>query len=464
MEIKGILGDGGYFEAEADREPFETPWRYGEEFQGKARLVCFPDSTEKVSQIMQLCSEHKVPVVPQGGNTGVVGGSTPDASGEEIVLNLSRMNRIRKVDTENFTAVVEAGCVLQTFKETLEAQQLLFPLSMASQGSAEMGGVVSTNAGGVAVLKYGTMRELVLGLEVVLADGRVLSMLSELRKDNTGYHLPALFVGAEGTLGIVTAVSVKLFPLPVQKETAFVAVSGVEEAVTLFTHMMRASNGALSAFELLSDLSVQLVTKHISGHRSPIRSDAPYMVLMEVSSANADEPIRERLEAALTHSPVTLTDGVVAESEAQRELIWGVREHIAEAQKKEGAMVNFDITIPISGIAGFIEQTVTECMKLVPGIRALPFGHVGDGNVHFNLLQPLGEDPERFLKEKPKLKKLAYGLVEQYQGSISAEHGIGRERRKELKQVLSAEEYGVMVGVKKLLDPGGILNRGKVLL
>ncbi|MCD6035065.1 MAG: hydroxyacid dehydrogenase [Rickettsiales bacterium] len=461
--IQELLGPKACFTDAQDKAPFETPWRGGA--AGKAALVCFPESTAQVAALVKLCTESRIPIVPQGGNTGLVRGSTPDDSGKEVVINLSRMKAIRAFDPIARSVTVEAGCVLASLKEQVEAKGLLFPLGMASEGSAEIGGCISTNAGGTAVLRYGNMRELVAGLEVVLPNGEIFNCLQALKKDNTGYDLKQLFMGAEGTLGIITAATLKLFPLPTSTETAFLQLANLQASLPLLSLFQEKSSGTLTAFELLPSLGIQLTEKHIPGVKNPLAGlgKGDYAVLVELSGDDAGA-LRLRLEGMLEVGLQKgwITDGVIAENGNKRKGLWQIRENLSEAQKKEGATINFDVTVPIASVPVFIEEGLAAIAKLVPGIRAVPFGHLGDGNIHFNLLQPEALTPEEFLAKKGDVKDKVYGIVHCYNGSISAEHGVGMERRNELLKYKSPVALSLMRSIKKSIDPHLIMNPGRV--
>jgi FAD/FMN-containing dehydrogenase len=461
-QIRTLLGSSGFLDQPQDKEPYEKPWR-GKDFHGKAALVALPTSVEQVQKIVKICHHHRIPIVPQGGNTGLVGGSTPDESGSEIVLNLSRMKRLRTVDPIGMSVTVEAGCVLASLNDQLAEQNLWFPVSIGSEGSAEIGGLVSTNAGGVNVIKYGTTRQLVMGLEVVLPDGSLLELLSPLKKDNTGYDLKQLFIGAEGTLGVITAATLSLVAKPTAYQTAFLALSSLEHAPIILQKAMHRLREYLVACELVPRLAVELVCKHL-GATQPLQNPTDYMLLLELSGTCEESLLSNLLQGFLEplFEENLITDGVLAESGKQRAQLWHIRDHISEAEKKEGAMVNFDITVPIDHVPAFITEASTAVSTLVPGIRILPFGHVGDGNIHFNLLEPTPLAPTAFLTHKPALKKAVYDIVHRHQGSISAEHGIGRERKGELATYKSTPALELMRTIKQAIDYYGVFNPGRV--
>ncbi|MCH2037113.1 MAG: FAD-binding oxidoreductase [Rickettsiales bacterium] len=461
--IKELVGTGHYIDDPKDMQPYTEAWRGS--YIGASPLIVFPTSTQQISQILSICHDNHIPVVPQGGNTGLVGGSTPDASNTEIVINLLRMNKVRNIDTYNATITVESGHILSKLNQTLEQHQLLFPLTMASEGSACVGGIISTNAGGTAVLRYGNMRQLVLGLEVVLPDGTIIDNLSGLRKNNTGYDLNQLFIGAEGTLGIVTAATLKLFPRPFSSETALVGLSDLNSSVLLLQILREMAEDTLTAFELIPKFGIELVTKHTSVTSVPLSTSPEWMILIDLKSSNPDTNIRSIMEQALEKAAdqSLITDGIIAENQKQSQHVWALREHITEAEKKEGAMINFDISVPISSITDFIHDAINACEAIIPGIRAVPFGHVGDGNIHFNLLQPTAMDAEEFLSHKDRVKDVVYEITTRYLGSISAEHGIGRERKEDLKKYKSSEYVTSLSLIKKSFDPNHIMNPGRMI-
>lgn len=462
--IKVLLGPKQFLDKQEDMAPHLSSWRGG--YTGKAALVALPTSTEQVSEIVKLCAKANIAVVPQGGNTGLVGGAVPDNSGNSILLNLSKMNRVRALDAVNFTVTAEAGVILESLQNTCADKGFLFPLSMASEGSAEVGGFVSTNAGGTAVLKYGTTRELVLGVEVVLPNGEIWHGLNGLRKNNTGYDLKQLFIGAEGTLGIVTAATLKLFPLPRQVETAFVGVPSIKDAVDVFGLLKKEAGEALGAFECISDAAMRLVLKHVPEARLPLATTAPYYLLIELSSPSEKMSLRESLEAALSDAIErgSATDGVIATSLTHAKSFWHIRETISEAEKKEGKGLHFDISVPISNVSGFITNANAEITKQFPDAIILPFGHIGDGNIHYNLcFRNDTAAAKTFIATKDTLKKTVYAILAQHHGSISAEHGVGVERKQDLLTVKDATSLALMRTLKKAIDPKNLMNPGKML-
>ena len=459
---------GGRLITEAtELAPFLIDWR--RRYVGRALAAALPDTTEDVAAVVRWCAGHQVAVVPQGGNTSLAGAATPDGSGRTIVLSLARMKRIRKIDTVNNTITVEAGCTLAELREAAHAAQRLFPLSLASEGTCTVGGNLSTNAGGVAVLRYGNARELCLGLEVVTAAGEVWPGLRGLRKDNTGYDLRDLFIGAEGTLGVITAATMRLYPRPAAQITAMVAVEDPSAALRLLGMAQSALGASLTAFELMSNLCIELVLEHFPGCRRPFVRPSPFYVLLETSDsegeahANASfESLMERaLEAGVAH------DAVVATSGTQSRALWALRELISEAQALTGKNIKHDVAVPISSIADFIEQVGAQLTQRCPGIRVVVFGHLGDGNLHYNVSPPADRSgpqyEEEFLAMQAAINRLVHDAVAAFDGSISAEHGLGQLRRDEVTRYKSPVEMALMRQVKQALDPLGIMNPGKVL-
>jgi FAD/FMN-containing dehydrogenase len=434
-------------------------------YHGAAAMVARPASTAEVSEVLAICNELGVGLVPHGGNTGYCGGATPDATGGEIVLSLARMNRVRELDAPNFAITVEAGCVLADVRSAAERADRYFPLSLGSEGSCQVGGNLSTNAGGLNALRYGVARDLVLGLEVVLADGRVLDGLSNLRKDNTGYDLRHIFIGAEGTLGVITAASLKLFPALRSVETAFVAVSGPTAAVQVLERLRAASGDAVSSFEYLPRIAVELTVRHVPGVSDPLGRPYDCYVLCELSSSGDDAGLRPVLEATLSRA---MTDGLVldaaiAESLAQRQALWRLRESVPEAQRAEGASIKHDVSVPVAALPAFMEEATAAVLSIVPTGRMVTYGHVGDGNLHFNVSEPTGSDRAAFMSREHDIQAAVHEVVRRYRGSISAEHGIGQLKRAQLASYKDPVALDVMRAIKRTLDPRGIMNPGKVL-
>lgn len=458
--LREIVGPKGWIDDPAELEPYliEERGRY----HGRCAAVIRPATVEEVAQVVRVCADAKLPIVPQGGNTGLVGGGVPEGG---IVLATSRLNHIRAVDPVNRTMTVEAGVILSAVQAAADEVDALFPLSLAAEGSCQIGGNLATNAGGVAVLRYGNARELVLGLEVVLPDGRIWDGLRSLRKDNTGYDLKQLFLGAEGTLGVITAAVLKLFPKPKVVETVLAAVPSAEAAIELFRLTGDALGDALTAFELMQRLTIDFVLKHISGVTDPFAEAHPFYVLMRLSSPRADDPLREAAEAMLADAfeAGVVSDAVVAANETQALALWRIRESIPEAQKYEGGSIKNDISVPVSAVPTFLDQASQACDQATPGIRICAFGHVGDGNIHFNLTQPAGMDRAAFLARWDELEHIVSDIAHALNGSFSAEHGIGQLKRDPLKRYKSAVEMSLMRTIKRALDPYDIMNPGKVV-
>ena len=461
--IRAAVGPGGFSDTPADIAPFLREHRGL--YQGETALFVQPASTEAVAKVVSICAQAKIAIVPQGGNTGLVGGQIPFPGDHAILLNLSRMNKVRALDPDNDTITVEAGCTLAALQQAAEAADRLFPLSLASEGSCQIGGNISTNAGGNAVLRYGNMRDLVLGIEAVLPDGRIWNGLRGLRKDNTGYDLKQLFIGGEGTLGIVTAAVCKLFPRPRTVATALVAVPDVAAAVSLFGRLKQTSGDRLTAFELIPRIGIDFVTRHIPGARDPLTKAVDWYVLAELSSAG-EEDLRHRLEAALaaTLEEGLASDAAIAESGAQASALWALRENLSDVQKLEGGSIKHDISVPISAIPAFITEASKAVTAALPGIRPVPFGHIGDGNVHFNLSQPPAIDRDAFLDRWAEFNRIVHDIAAGLGGSISAEHGLGFMKRDEITHYKSAVEIDMMRAVKRALDPQNIMNPGKLVL
>ncbi|MCS0501146.1 FAD-binding oxidoreductase [Ancylobacter mangrovi] len=431
-------------------------------YQGRTAAVIRPGATEEVAFVVAACAEAGVPIVPQGGNTGLVGGQTPFG---ELLLSLTRLDRIRNVDPVDMTMTVEAGVILDTVHHAAEDAGCLFPLHIASQGSCRIGGNLSTNAGGTAVLRYGNARELVLGLEVVLADGRVWNGLKRLRKNNAGYDLKQLFLGTEGTLGIITAAVLKLFPQPAQRSTAFLAVPGPGAALALLKRLRGEAGDALTTFELMAAFGVETVLKHMPGTVRPLAERYDWYVLAEFSAptrafdlaALMEEGLGEAMEAG------EVLDAVIAASEAQADALWRLREDMSEAQKHEGGSIKHDVSVPVSRVPEFLERALAAVTAALPGLRPCPFGHVGDGNIHFNLSQPEGMEKAAFIDMWETFNRIVHDIVTEMDGSIAAEHGIGRLKAHELVHYGDPVALDLMHRLKQALDPAGLLNPGKVI-
>ncbi|RJG05702.1 FAD-binding oxidoreductase [Noviherbaspirillum cavernae] len=447
----------------ADTAAFLTDWR--RRFTGKALAVVRPGSADEVAALVKLCNQFKVPIVPQGGNTGLVLGSVPDESGKAIVLSLNRLNRIRAIDTINNTMTVDAGCILEHVQNAAAQADRLFPLSLAAEGSCTIGGNLSTNAGGTAVLRYGNTRELCLGLEVVTAQGEIWNGLRGLRKDNTGYDLRDLFIGAEGTLGIITAAVMKLFPQPRAQLTAFAAMQTPDDALKLLSLAQEKCGAALTGFELMSDFCLQLVAKHFPHMRPPFPQNYPQYVLLELSDSESETHANEMLEAVITDAleQGMIEDAAVASSIAQSKALWNLREHIPLAQAEEGKNIKHDVSVPISRIGDFIRATDVQLQEQFPGCRLVTFGHLGDGNLHYNVSPPEHDPADAFIEKQEAINRVVHDSVHRFDGSISAEHGLGALKRDEIRRYKSEVEMHLMQAVKRSLDPLDIMNPGKVV-
>ena len=457
------IGASQVLTAPEDTAPYLTDWR--RRFIGRAQAVVLPSTAGEVAAVVSACSDQRVPIVPQGGNTGLVGGATPDASGDAIVLSLKRLNRVREVDAINGTITVEAGCVLHDVQQAAHDAGRLFPLSLAAEGTATIGGNLSTNAGGTQVLRYGNARELALGLEVVLPSGEIWNGLRGLRKDNTGYDLRNLFIGAEGTLGVITAACLKTFPLPRAQVTALFALDAVVPALALLALAESSAGQTLTAFEFFSATCLQLVTRHFPDQRSPFERTHEQYVLLELSD-HEDEQHAAALLQALAEQALDkqlIADAVIAQSAAQSRSLWMLRELISEAQAREGNNIKHDISVPISSIARFIDETDSLLAQRFPGIQMVTFGHLGDGNLHYNVSAPANMSNDRFFAQQPAIYECVHDQVTRFSGSISAEHGIGQLKRDENARYKSIVELNLMRAIKRTLDPLNIMNPGKVL-
>ncbi len=456
-QLTTLVGPAQVLTEPADIAPFVTDWRG--RYRGAAQCVVRPGNTAEVAAVVKACVEAGVAIVPQGGNTSLCGAATADDSGGAVVVSLSRLNRVLTVDRKNSTISVEAGCPLATVQEAARAADRLFPLALASEGTCQIGGNLSTNAGGVQVLRYGNMRELTLGLEVVLPNGDIWNGLRGLRKDNTGYDLKQLFIGAEGTLGIITGAVLKLFPLPKRQVTCWLNVASPAAAVDLLNSAKTAFDAQLTAFELVSETALGLVLKHIPDTTRPCES-SPWYVLAEFSDA---DPAAVEAWLAGRIGSGEVADGVVAQSETQAKRLWALRENISEAQKIEGISIKHDVSVPVSSIPEFLATTDAALARAFPGIRVVAFGHVGDGNLHYNLSKADAHDNTAFLASEPAVHRLVHDTVHALNGSISAEHGIGQLKREEILRYKSPVEMALMRSLKQALDPCGLMNPGKVL-
>jgi FAD/FMN-containing dehydrogenase len=461
--LRAIVGPSGVLTDPADTAPYAEDWR--RLYQGRAQAVVRPADTASLAAVMRLCAASGVAVVPQGGNTSMVAGATPDADGSQIVLSTARMNRVRAIDPVDMTMTIEAGVTLKAAQIAASDADCLLPLSISSEGSAQIGGVLATNAGGNNTLRYGNARDLVLGLEVVLPDGQVWDGLRRLRKDNTGYCLRQLFVGSEGTLGIITAAVLKLAPKPRDYAVALCAVPSPEAALALFGRFQAHDPGQVQAFEYMSGTGMDFVLRHIPGAVLPLAAPASHYCLVELASPRLDAGLRGALEAVLEAAleEGTVQDAAIAESEAQRAALWRLREEHAEAQKREGESVKNDVSVPVSRVPELIRRATAACEALIPGIRAVPFGHMGDGNIHFNLEQPEGADGAAFLARDHEIMDAVNAVVRDLGGSFSAEHGVGRLKPYMMAEWRGGAELALMRRIKDALDPRGIMNPGKVL-
>ena len=473
--IRAVVGARGLLTDPADTAAYTQDWR--RLYQGRTPAVIRPADTAELAEVVRLCAAARAALVPQGGNTSMVGGATPDADGSQLVLSLARLNRVRAIDPIDLTMTIEAGVTLKAAQVAAAEANCLLPLSISSEGSAQIGGVLATNAGGNNTVRYGNARDLVLGLEVVLPDGQVWNGLRRLRKDNTGYCLRQLFVGSEGTLGVITAAVLKLAPRPRETAVALCTVGSAEAALELFSRFQAHDPGAVQAFEFMSGIGVGFVLKHIEGAVLPLgQAGGPgrpgsagqagvQYVLVELATPRPDGGLRAMLEAVLEQAlgDEIVMDAAIAESEAQRAAIWRLREEHSEAQKREGASVKNDVSVPVSKVPEFIRQATAACEALMPGIRAVPFGHLGDGNIHFNLEQPEGADAAWFLAQDHAIMDTVNEVVRALDGSFSAEHGIGRLKPYMMPDWRGGAELGIMRQIKHALDPLGIMNPGKVL-
>ncbi len=458
--LASVVGAAHVLTAKEDVAPYYTDWRHV--YAGQGTAVVRPGGTDEVSAVVALCAAEGIAIVPQAGNTGLVGGSIPTGRQSELVVSVGRMNRIRALDPLNDTMTVEAGCVLQNIQAAADDAGRLFPLSLAAEGSCQIGGNLSTNAGGVGVLRYGNTRDLVLGLEVVLPDGRVWNGLRALRKDNTGYDLKHLFIGAEGTLGIITAAVLKLFPKPSASATAWIAVENPQRAVELLASLRGLMGDRLTAFELISRVCLDAVIKCKPSIHDPLRERHPWYVLAELTDGGRQEDLAARAEAALMECTERgiLVDVALAQSEAQANALWSIRETIPEAQFTN---VKHDVSVPVSSIPRMVDEGLAELQKAFPGSVGLIFGHIGDGNLHYNIAMPDEAGTQALLAKKKDVNEIVYAVVARLGGSISAEHGVGQQKREAIKTRKSPLEMELMQRIKTALDPQGLMNPGKVL-
>jgi FAD/FMN-containing dehydrogenase len=461
--LKAVVGPEGVIDQPDDVAPYCRSWR--DDWHGCVPVVLRPKSTAEVAALVKICAETRTAIVPQGGNTGLTGASQPHDDMSEVIISTARMRTVRAVDLDNDTMTVEAGVILKEIQQAADKANRFFPLSLGAEGSCQIGGNISTNAGGVQVLRYGNTRAMVLGLEVVLPDGRIWNGLRGLRKDNTGYDLKQLFIAGEGTLGIITAAVLRLFPKPTASETAWIAVDDPAAGVALLAHMKAAMGETVTAFELISRQIVDFLLTGVPGHDDPMREAHPWYVLMDVSSQGAAgslaEPFAEALADAMEKGLVR--DAIVASSGAQATRLWKMREDMAEAQAKAGGSIGHDVSVPVSRIAEFVARANAALADAYPGIRPTTFGHAGDGNLHYNLVRPLNWEQARFKGEKAAINRIVHDVVMTFNGSISAEHGIGRMRLDDNMHYKSAVEIDLMRTIKRALDPQNIMNPGKMI-
>ena len=466
--LKQALGGDGWLDSAADVAPYLADFRHL--YRGATPLVARPKSVAEVAAVITICARARLGIVPHGGNTSYCGGATPDASGRELVLSLARLNRVRAVDATGYALTVDAGCTLAAAQAAAAAAGRLFPLSLGSEGSCQIGGNLSTNAGGTAVLRYGMMRDLVLGLEVVLPDGRVLDQLRSLRKDNTGYDVKQLFLGAEGTLGVITGACLKLFPRPADYVTALAAIGGMADAVALLGRVRDAFGEAVEGFEYVPRIAYELSVAHVPGTVTPFEHPHPAFALIELAAPKPWPELAARFQEFLAAEIEArrVRDAVVANSGAQRDALWSLREHIPDAQTRAGASLKHDVSLPVARLAEFVGRAEAQLASLAPAARIVGYGHVGDGNLHFNLSAPPGVAPgtaaeQAFVGLAPLVKRAVHDLVAEFGGSFSAEHGIGRLKTGELERYEDPVALAVMRAVKSALDPYGTMNPGKVL-
>jgi len=461
-ELRALLGADAVLTRAEEIEPFEIDQR--RLYRGHALAVLLPRSVEQVAMITRWCNQRRIGLVPQGGNTGYCGAATPDESGRQLVLSLRRLNRIRALDAANYSMTVEAGCVLAQVQQAADAAERFFPLSLGSEGSCQIGGNLSTNAGGLNVVRYGMTRDLVLGIEAVLADGSVLPGLKSLRKDNTGYDLKSLLIGSEGTLAVITAATLKLWPRMRNSATALLGLNSPADALALLGLLRSAAAEFLSSFELMPRIAIELAARYVEGVRDPFAHPYPWYILCELTSAGAaelDALLQETLALALERS--LLLDAVLATSERVRRSFWHLREHIPEAQRRAGPSLKHDISVPVASLPDFIREASQWVSEHVPEGILVCYGHAGDGNLHFNINRIESSPDAAFLAREPDIRRAIHDLVASYHGSISAEHGIGRLKREELQRYAAPAALTAMRAIKQALDPNGIMNPGKLL-
>ena len=462
-DLQNIVGARGLLTDPADTISYSEDWR--RLYHGSTAAVVRPATTDEVAAVVRACAAVGVAVVPQGGNTSMVGGAVPSEDGSELVISLARLNRVRDLDAVDMTLIIEAGVTLKAAQDAAAAKGCLLPLSIGSEGTAQVGGILATNAGGNNTVRYGNARDLVLGLEVVLPDGQVWNGLRRLRKDNTGYCLRHLFVGAEGTLGIITAAVLKLVPRPRDVEVALCAVASPEAALSVFSRLQALDPASVQAFEYMSGVGMEFVVKHIPGAALPLSAPAGHYILVELATPRPNAGLRATLEQVLeaAFGDGTVLDAVIAASETQRAALWRLREEHSEAQKREGASVKNDVSVPVSSVPAFIRRATAACAALMPGIRAVPFGHMGDGNIHFNLQQPEGMDPAEFMRQDHAIMDTVCDVVRAFDGSFSAEHGVGKLKRYLMAEWRGGAELDLMHRIKRAIDPANLMNPGKLL-
>ena len=461
--LQAIVGERYCLTDAGATEPYLTDWR--DIYHGAAHAVVLPETTEQVQAIVRLARQHGVTIVPQGGNTGLSGGATPDESGRAILLALKRMNKVRAIDPANNSMIAEAGCILADLQNAANDAERLFPLSLAAEGSCQIGGNLATNAGGINVLRFGNARELCLGLEAVLPDGSLFSGLRQLRKDNTGYDLKQLLIGSEGTLGIITAAALKLFPKPIARATAILSLPHLDKAVELLVRCRAGMADQLVSFELLPRFGIELALAHVPGLTWPLQDLPDWSILVEANTSSAAFDLTAAFENTLAAALEAgeIADATVATSDTQSRAMWRLREGIVEGQWREGANIKHDISVPVAEVPRFLISATPALQAAWPEVRILAFGHLGDGNIHFNLVQPKGESKERFLDRTAAMNTIVHDQVQKFGGSISAEHGIGQLRRDELQQRKSPVELELMRRIKQALDPENLMNPGKLL-
>jgi FAD/FMN-containing dehydrogenase len=460
--IKDVVGGKGWSDDLDVHVPYVNAFRGG--WKGKTALLVRPANTQEVSDVMMICSDACIPVVPQGGNTGLTGASVPDASGEQILLSLDRMAQVRDIDPLNYTITVDAGCILANIQGAASEADRFFPLSLGAQGSCRIGGNISTNAGGVNVLRYGNARDLVLGLEVVLPDGRIWNGLRRLRKDNTGYDLKQLFIGGEGTLGIITGAVLKLFPKPKDVQTCFAAIRDRGAMIELLTMCRTASGDSVTSFEYIPRIIIDIDMRHLDGISDPLERPYDHYALIEFSGANPDSGMQAAMEGMLESAfkDGIVLDAAISQSEAHRKAFWRIREEIVEASKYEGPRISHDVSVPVSDVPEFLNQTDAKLAEALPGCRTGGFGHVGDGNIHYGVYAPFGMSAEDFEKNSKDLDHILLESVASFDGSFSAEHGIGQQKKAYMPIYRSEVELGLMRKLKAAIDPDNLMNPGKV--